>query len=454
MQAAPVKPYDPIVSESPGTGLPHQPSYWLATAGAPPPDDGPAPAALDTDIAVIGGGYTGLSSAWHLARRGYRVTVLEANQPGWGCSGRNGGFARMAFGRLSFSDMVSRFGLAGAKTLFGHTRASLDNVREMIRGGGIDCDASEAGYLKVAPKPGRAAALEAEAHLMQRELQYPAEFIDARTLQRDHLGGVQSHGALRIPDAIALHPMKLAAGVLRMARAAGATVHSASPVIGWRKDGATHVLSTPYGTVRAARVVIGTNGYTPPGLHADLRAAMMPILSHIIVTRPMTDAEEASSNFITGHVLTDARKLMFYWRRLPDRRILFGGRGLIADTPGRTASHRQYLYRELIAKYPSLDGIAIEHDWHGWVAFTRDFLPRIRQAEDDRSVHYAIGYQGSGVSLSLYAGRLIAARITGDDGEPVIEAAGRAVRPFPLHRLMRLPQRALFHWYRFLDSRP
>jgi taurine dehydrogenase large subunit len=447
-------PYDPIFADSPGTGLEHQPSYWLATAGVLPPDDGPAPPALDTEVAVIGGGYTGLSTALHLARRGHRVVVLEANRSGWGCSGRNGGFARMAFGRLSFGDMVSRFGLAGAKVLFAHTRASLDNVRTMIREGGIECDASETGYLKVAPKPGRAAALEAEARLMQRELQYPAEFIDARTLQRDHLGGVHSWGALRIPDAIALHPMKLAAGVLRMARAAGATVHSSSPVIGWRKEGVTHLLSTPQGTVRAAKVVIGTNGYTPPGLHADLRAAMMPILSHIIVTRPMTDADVAGANFVTGDVLTDARKLTFYWRRLPDRRILFGGRGLISDTPGRTASHRQYLYRELISKYPTLDGIEIEHDWHGWVAFTRDFLPRIGQAADDPTVHYAVGYQGSGVSLSLYAGRLIAARIAGDASEPVIEAAGHALRPFPLHRLMRLPQRALFYWYRFLDSRP
>ena len=151
-------PYDPIFADGPGTGLAHPASYWLDTAGPLPADDGPAPAALDTEVAVIGGGYTGLSTALHLARRGHRVTVLEANRPGWGCSGRNGGFARMAFGRLSFSDMVSRFGLPGAKVLFGHTKASLDNVRQMIREGGIECAASEAGYLKVAPKPGRAAA--------------------------------------------------------------------------------------------------------------------------------------------------------------------------------------------------------------------------------------------------------------------------------------------------------
>jgi len=449
-----VKPYDPVFAATPGTGLDYPESYWAATAGTAPADDGPAPRAIDTDVAVIGGGYTGLSTAYHLAHRyGRQVTVLEANRPGWGCSGRNGGFARMAFGRLSFGDMLARFGRDGARQLFARTKDSLQNVRAMMRDGAIDCDASEAGYLKVAPKPSRAAALDAEAKLMQRELDYPAEFLSADVLQRDHLGGVRSHGALRIPDAIALHPMKLAFGVLRMARAAGAIVHSSSPVTSWRKDGATHLLSTPSGTVRAKEVVIGTNGYTPDALHPELSATLLPILSHIIVTRPMTDAEIASANFVTGHVLTDARKLTFYWRRLPDRRIMFGGRGLIGETPDRTARHCAFLARELIDKYPSLEGIGIDYNWHGWVCFTRDFLPRIRSAADDPTVHYALGYQGSGVSLALYAGRLIAGRIGGDRDADPIEAATLPMRRIPAHRLLRIPQRALYYWYRFLDGR-
>ncbi|MBC7780999.1 MAG: FAD-binding oxidoreductase [Proteobacteria bacterium] len=449
-----MKPYDPIFADTPGTGLGYPGSYWTATSGPVPADDGVAPVAVDTDIAVIGGGYTGLSTAYHLARRyGRQVTVLEANRPGWGCSGRNGGFARMAFGRLSFSDMVGRFGRDGARRLFGSTMASLDNVREMIGDGAIDCDASEAGHLKIAPKASRAGALEAEAEVMRRELEYPAEYLPAAQLQRDHVGGTQSHGALRIPDALAVHPLKLSLGVLRMARAAGAAVHSSSPVTAWQKNGATHRLTTPHGIVNAREVVIATNGYTPTALHPELRATLFPILSHIIVTRPMTDAEIAGSNFITGHVMTDVRKLMFYWRRLPDRRILFGGRGLIADTPWRNANHRDYLLRELIAKYPALDGITVDYDWHGWVCFTRDFLPRIRRATDDPTVHYAVGYQGSGVSLSLYAGRLLAAQIADDAGEAGIDAARLPLARFPAHALLRIPQRAMFYWYRFLDSR-
>ncbi len=144
---------------------------------------------------------------------------------------------------------------------------------------------------------------------MQREFAYPAEFIDADELRSAHIGGTQSHGALRIPDALAVHPLKLASGVLRMARAAGATVYTASPVTAWEKRGAEHVLTTPQGTVRARTVVLATNGYTPQHLHSAVRATLLPVLSHIIVTRPLTPEEIHAANFATRHVLTDSRKL-------------------------------------------------------------------------------------------------------------------------------------------------
>src|SRR5688572_28291480 len=139
-------PYDPMFATSPGTGLAYPPSYWAATAGPPPADDGAAPARIDTEVAIIGGGYTGLSCAYHLARHyGIRATVLEANRPGWGCSGRNGGFARMAMGRYTAAEMIDAWGRDVAKRAFSETMNSLDTVREMIRDGGIDCDASGAG---------------------------------------------------------------------------------------------------------------------------------------------------------------------------------------------------------------------------------------------------------------------------------------------------------------------
>jgi taurine dehydrogenase large subunit len=162
--------YDPLVAATPGTGLAHLPSYWTATAGALPPDDGPAPHQLDTEVAIIGGGYTGLSCAYHLAKtHGLRPVVLEANRAGWGCSGRNGGFARMALGRSSAEQMIAAWGKAAATNAFGVMRASLDQVRTLIADGRIDCDASEAGHLKIAHRPSRAAELKREAGVLQHE---------------------------------------------------------------------------------------------------------------------------------------------------------------------------------------------------------------------------------------------------------------------------------------------
>ena len=445
--------YDPLHAASPGTGLDHVPSYWTATAGEISPDDGPAPAQLATEVAIIGGGYTGLSCACHLAREhGIKPVVLEANRAGWGCSGRNGGFARMALGRLGAGDMIDEWGRDAAKRAFAEMVASLDTVRTMIREGAIECDASEAGHLKIAHRPSRVAALQREAEILQREFAYPAEFIGAGEVRSNHVGGTQSHGALRIPDALGLHPLKLALGVLRMARAAGAKIHAASPVTQWEKRGTEHLLTTPHGTVRAKSVVLATNGYTPQHLHPAVRATLLPVLSHIIVTRPLTTEEIHAANFVTRHVLTDTRKLLYYWRRLPDDRIMFGGRGLIADSAERNAWQRDFLLAELKAKYPALRDVSVDFDWHGWVCLTRDFLPHIYHAEDDASVHYALGYQGSGVSLSLYAGKLLAQRIAGHAvGNPLPPTATPLAR-YPLHSIIRIPQRAMYLWYKYLDN--
>lgn len=446
--------YDPLSAATPGTGEEHPPSYWTATAGEAPPDDGSAPEQADTEVAIIGGGYTGLSCAYHLARdHGIKPVVLEANRPGWGCSGRNGGFARAAIGRHSFGSMIELWGRATARRIFGESLAAVENVRELIRDGRIECDALEAGHLKIAHRASRAAALAAEAELLKREFEYPAEYLSAETVRREHIGGPESHGALRFPDALAVHPLKLTYGILELARATGATVHSASPVLRWAKQGAGHMLATPHGKVKAAKVVLATNGYTPEHLHGCLRATTLPVLSHIIVTRPMSAREKRESAFYTDHVLTDTRNLLYYWRRLPDDRILFGGRGLITDTPQGRVRQREFLRSGLIAKLPALKEITVEHDWCGWVCLTADFLPHVYHAEDDPTVHYAIGYQGSGIAYGLYAGKLLARRIAGGDAGEPIPATTTPLPRFPLAALRRVAQRAMYAWYRYLDGR-
>jgi len=447
------KPYDPLTAESPGNGETHMTSYWTATAGTAPEDDGIAPVAADTEVAIIGAGYTGLSCALHLAKTyGIRAMVLEANRTGWGCSGRNGGFARAAIGRHSYAKMIELWGHDVARRVFAESLTAVRNVRSLVHENGIDCDATDTGHLKIAHRPGRVDALTREAGLLQNEFGYPAELLTAAQVRDNHIGGTQAHGALRIPDALAVHPLKLAHGVLRLARAAGATVHGASGVLTWKKDGRTHVLGTPHGTVRARTVIMATNGYTPEHLHTDLRGTLLPVLSHIIVTRPMTAEEKKASGFQSRHLLTDTRNLLYYWRRLPDDRILFGGRGQITEVPGGRERQRDFLLSELRAKLPALRDITVDYDWWGWVCLTADFLPHIHCAKDDPSVHYALGYQGSGVSYALYAGKLLAQRVAGDGPCDAAYPVTTALPRFPFPSLRRIGQRAMFHWYRMRDG--
>ena len=443
--------YDPLKAPHPGQGLAHDQSYWTATAGPEPPDDGPLPGDRETDIAIIGGGYTGLSCAYHLARRfGARPLVLEANRCGWGCSGRNGSFARPALGRLKYTDWIVRWGGAKARALFSESLEALETVRGLIREGGIDCDVQPEGCLKIAHRESRVQLLERDHRVLAETFGYPSELLDRAALASNHFRGEEAYAALRLPDSFALHPLKLVQGLLVMARDAGAVVHGASPVTAWRKDGAHHVLKTPGGDVRAGAVVLATNGYGPEHLHPVLRSRLLPVLSNIVVTRPMTADEKSACNLVTTDVMFDTRNMLNYFRRLPDDRMLLGNRGPVTADETVMAAHRNVLLDNLKRKFPPLENITADYFWGGWVAISRDFMPHVHHAEDDPSVHYALGYCGSGVSAALHAGRRLAERIAGL-GE-VFEVLDTPLPRIPFGAFRRLAQRMMFQWYQYRDE--
>ena len=444
--------FDPLTATGPGRGLAHSESYWAATAGPTPADDGVLAEDRECEIAVIGGGYTGLSCAYHLARNyGIRSIVLEANRPGWGCSGRNGSFARPALGRLSYRQWIERWGREAARDLFVEALEALETVRALIREGAIDCDKQPDGWLKIAHRPNRVAGLEREQKLLAEQFGYRTDLLDPAGLAGAHFKGDEAHAALRFPDSFAVHPLKLAYGLLGMARRTGATVHGASPVVGWSKEGGYHLLVTPGGRVRARRVMLATNGYGGERLHPALRDRILPVLSNIVVTRPMTAQEKADCNLVTTDVMSDTRNLLNYFRRLPDDRIMLGNRGPIAEAPASQARHREVLLGNIRRKFPGLRGITADYFWGGWVAVTYDFMPHVHRAEDDASVHYALGYCGSGVSAALHAGRRLAELLGGN--APVFPLLDTPLPRIPLAMFRRWSQRALFLWYRLKDER-
>jgi gamma-glutamylputrescine oxidase len=220
----------------------------------------------------------------------------------------------------------------------------------------------------------------------------------------------------------------LAAAALRR----GATLAAHSPVVEWRRDGTEHVLVTPRGAVRARRVVMATNGYTPEALHPFFRGRVLPATSNIVVTRPLTAAEWRDVGMLTTQVYADTRKLLFYWRRLPDDRLLFGGRAGLTDSPAAQRRCRERLQAAVIAKWPVLRGVAIEYFWSGKVCLSYDLMPHVGTVEGDPSVAYALAYQGSGVAMSTYCGGLVADLLAGKDVPRDTPLTATPIPRFPL----------------------
>lgn len=452
--------YDPLVAASPGQGMEYAPTYWIATAGEPPEDDGPVTHDMDVDVAIIGSGFTGLTAAIFLAQEhGIKATVLEANRVAWGCSTRNGGQAQCATGRLKRSQWIARYGLDTALKLHQECLDGMDNFRELIKD--IDCDPQPGGHLYIAHRSKVMPTLEKEAKLLRDVFKYDARILDAATVKREYVDDQEAAGAMHEPEGIGIHAGKLAFGYLRKARALGAKVHPASPVQGWQTRDGVHYLRTPGGIVRARSVAVCTGGYTSPGLHREVKNRLLPILSNSIVTRPLTQAEVDACNFRTHEVLTDTRVLRHYYRLMPDNRVQIGSRSAITGSDAPAPKYKEMLIQDLHRKFPALTGIQIDFSWWGWVDVSHDMMPRIHQPDPRQTIYYAIGYGGNGVMYSAMAGRRVAQLVAGKGGElnlPIFTSR----LPFPNMNEMveaeifapfrRVGQRFLYKWYYLQDE--
>lgn len=459
---APYDPrYDPLVAPHPGCGTDYAPTYWVATAGPPPEDDGPIVRDTDADVAIVGSGFTGLATALFLAREhGIRATVLEANRAVWGCTSRNGGQGQNATGRLYRSQWIRRFGKATALALDAEIRQGFETFRSLVNE--IPCEPQPGGHLYIAHRANKMGLLRIEAKAMREVFGYDVHLLSADEVHRRYVNDAESFGALHEPEGIGVHPLKLAFGYLRKARELGARVHPASPVTGFETRNGVHYLTTPGGTVRARAVGFATGGYTSNGLHPSLDAKIMPILSNSLVTRPLGADELDATNFRTTEVITDTRTLRFYYRKLPDNRVQIGSRSSITGADAPNPKHMAVLVNGLHRKFPALKNVRVDYSWWGWVDVSHDMMPRVAQPDPRQSVFYALGYGGNGVSFSAHAGRRMAQRIAGRRDKafelPIYASPleypnvlntvrSRAFAPF-----RRLGQQFLYRWYYLRDE--
>ncbi len=395
-----------------------------------------------SDVVVVGAGYTGLSAAITLARAGRSVTVLEKGRPGEGASTRSGGITSGNI-RPSHAAMAKRFGAARATAILAEAKLAREDLYRFITDEGIDCDFALTGRFSGASAPRDYERLARDADRLR------ATGIEAyavpRAAQRDYLGTDAYHGGAVRMDTGGLHPAKFHAGMLRVALAAGATIHGETAVTGFRPDAGGFEVATDRGVIRAANVIMGTNAYTD---RADpwLRRRLVPIRSRIIATEPLSP--NLMGELMPRRMMcNDTRVLSHYYRPSPDgRRILFGGRD--GTTTGDPAWPTDMLRDRLVELFPVLEGVAIEHSWYGQVAMHRDMIPRVFTRA---GVRYAGGYCGSGVVWARWAGQKAAYQILGEtEGASALD--GRPPAAVPLFNGTPWFMPAVFAWMRMRDK--
>jgi glycine/D-amino acid oxidase-like deaminating enzyme len=392
---------------------------WEADA-SPLPRFPASPLPRSTDVAIIGGGYTGLAAARELARRGADVTILERHHLGWGASGRNGGFVLQGY-KPEMKELARMVGAERARRMFQLTLEAMQLLERLISDEGIECDFTHCGALTLAAKPGHLQGLAQSSRFLREELGYQTELL-GREEMRGEIGSTRYHGALLDPGGCSLQPAKYVRGLGLAAGRAGARLLEDTEVTRLRKVSGGFDVATSRGVVRAREVLAATNGYTPRALGA-LRRRVIPIGSYIIATAPLGD-DVARRLIPRGRVLSDTKNLLYYFRLSPDGRMVFGGRA--SFTPASAKRSAGILAAGMGEVFPELAGAKIDYVWSGKVAYPMDHLPHAGRLG---GVHYSMGYCGHGVALATYLGTRMGQVIAGAGELP--DLGGKRFKAIP-----------------------
>ncbi|RFU44044.1 FAD-binding oxidoreductase [Paraburkholderia sp. DHOC27] len=364
---------------------------------------------VSAQVCIIGGGLAGLSTALGLVERGVRdVVVLEAQQVGFGASGRNGGFVFGGYS-LDCADLLRILGPDRARELYTLTTDAVDLMRRRIERYHIACDATHAGVI-LANWFDEPARLDTQRRLMKDAFGVEWEPVSVAELATQ-LKTRRYHGGLFERNAFHFHPLKYVLGVADAVSAAGAQIYEHSPVIRLEPQGSGFVVHTAAGSVEAQHVVMAGGGYARK-VYAQVERAVLPIATYVMATEPLgarlNDALETSA------AVYDTRFAFDYYRPLPDTRILWGGRISVRDREPQAIA--RLLRRDLLKVYPKLRDVRIEYAWGGLMSYARHKMPQIGRNAD--GVWYAVGFGGHGMAPTTVSGELLAAAISGERAVP------------------------------------
>jgi glycine/D-amino acid oxidase-like deaminating enzyme len=421
--------------------LPLPPSLYAETA-RPPVDTPPLDGDRQASVVVVGGGFTGLSAALHLAERGVEVVVLEAHEPGWGASGRNGG--QVNPGLKSDPDgVVKDFGPDLGARMVEMSWNAPNTTFEIIARHQIQCDASQSGTVRAAFQRNNVPEIEA-AYAQGAKRGMPVELLDAAAM-REATGTDRYLCAVIDRRGGHVNPLGYARGLAQAAMQAGAAVHGASPATRIWRDGTTWHVATPGGTVRAEHVLLATNGYTDD-LWPALRRTLVPVFSAVVASEPVDEAV-ARAILPLRASLYELGKITTYYRLDRQNRVLMGGRS--RQSPVGGPEDLMFLRRYAERLWPQLKGIRWTHGWNGQLAITPDHYPHIH--EPAPGVTVCLGYNGRGVAMASAMGPQLARRILGGRAAE-IDMPITDLRPVPFHGLWRTAVAARIAYGRIRDA--
>jgi glycine/D-amino acid oxidase-like deaminating enzyme len=404
----------------------------------------PLRAPVTADVCIVGAGYAGLSTALHLAERGIKAVVLEAKEPGFGGSGRNGG---QVIPGLKFDpdELETMFGRERGPRLVDFVSRTADVVWELIDKHKMDVPSTRTGWIQSAVSAAAVGPIEARAKQWQKR-GAPVEVLDRRQTEQ-YVGHGQYLASWIDRRGGVVQPLAYARGLAKAALAAGAAVHGNTQATGLKRENGKWIVSTRQGApVTADRVVLATNGYTGD-LWPDLRQTIIAANSFQVATKPLSD-NVRKSILPGGQATSDSRRIGLYYRLDHTGRFLLGGRGTMREP--KQAEDWSHIETMMEKMFPQLKGAGIDFRWGGRVALTRDHLPHLH--EPAPGVLIDIGCMGRGVALQSALGRAMAAYIASGDPMALPLPPGK-VSPLPFHGLNKLYFQAFVTWYRFLDRR-